>query len=1317
MSIGTGGNLGSARGQIIIETAQARRNVKQLQGDMQTFGKATAQSMISPQRAGLALMGVGGALLGIFGLNVKAAANFEKQMDAVSASLGGVGGDAGLTTEQLQALNDEAIRIGKSTAASATEAAAAMELMAKAGVSVTDILNGGAQAAVDIGQATGESLDQSAATMSAMITLFQQTGITADQAADIIVNGMNSSQASMSEFQTGIARLAPMIVGTGMAFDEAAGLIAHFNALGISAAEVGGSLTSAYQTVISGSGPTIDALNALGISVNDAQGEFLGWPAIADQLVDAQDRIGNSAEFNNLIVQAFGRDGADILGIMANEGGDALRKTITDMDATGTAAKASQERMDNLSGSVEKLSGNVEALRIRMGKFSQGPLKAVVDQLASFVDVLDTLPDSVLQTVTVVTALGGGLLAAGGAAAFFGPQIREAAQALVFMQRAILGANPILLALAGLIALLTIAYKTNFGGFADWVDGTISRLRGWFASFSDTLKTSIALFGSLGGIFAAIGSSWDKEGGRISKLFLQIGRVAQRFVTSLNRMKRTFGQISRAFDRGIGDGFRSLFGREGQKLLAEFGDLLAAPVRTLGKLIAGIRTGFAPLDNIFKGLGRSVNLFGKAIEDLLAGNFGAVATDVSGIFTNLVDSIPSVLKIGKITLSATFDFVSNLAGTIWDLINKKLFGEQLVMGPGGDFAGATVVPAAFDSWKDLGTFVLSATFEFVSNITGSVWDWIKSQVLGTGIGVKSGIGGPRMVGTTQGDAIDVGLVLISGAVDLAGDLWQVANNFSDWFVQTFFTDRTVELGVLQADGSVEVTVKNQGTLAGGIGQTIADAITSAAGWTTAIAGAIVDKLTDIDLGAALAGRSFGSGEDIGAAIRSFIGKAIDAITLENIFDAGAFLLKVAKALAAGLAASAFGVATATTVLLAGLITFVAGVVKGLVFGEGDIDWTGMTLSLISTFTTAVSELPSKLSEILSNVFSGGGLTTKSKLGGMGLADNAGLDLGSMLTNLIGSVEPKLPDWLKNFGWLTNPIGELANAINAAIGPLKKAWDTFKSIKELFTGDEGKPVTSDVSAGAGANDPNSLDPNREAKDKGAEPVKEPFFGPEILTNLDTGKGKIADVGTELATLSTNVTEANKPFSDYATGVSTSMTTAATAAQTGAAAIVAALRIPSLGPMGFAVGVSFGQGVAQGILATIAQVASAAAALVTNAINAARNAIGAHSPADEPAAEIGVPFGQGIAMGIASQAATVAAALNSIMPSSANALGFGAAGATGGGGTMIVNQYALSQEQLLDMLDGVQAGRSAHAFLGQMTAAGATRFGRARSGSTR
>src|SRR5690606_32991782 len=121
----------------------------------------------------------GGAIFAGLGVGVKVTMDFDAQLSAVGAT-------AGATTEEMALLREEALRLGAETTMGATDAAAAMEIMVKAGAPLEDVLNGGAQAAINLAEAAGVPIELAAETAATAVNQFKKFGLTYQQSADII---------------------------------------------------------------------------------------------------------------------------------------------------------------------------------------------------------------------------------------------------------------------------------------------------------------------------------------------------------------------------------------------------------------------------------------------------------------------------------------------------------------------------------------------------------------------------------------------------------------------------------------------------------------------------------------------------------------------------------------------------------------------------------------------------------------------------------------------------------------------------------------------------------------------------------------------------------------------------------------------------------------------------------------------------------------------------------------------------------------------------------------------------------------------------
>ena len=127
-----------------------------------------------------------------FGVIVAAAANFDQAMSKVAAT----GEEA---RDSLDELRQAAIDAGAATAFSATEAAAGIENLLKAGVSAKDILGGGLSGALDLAAAGGLEVADAAEIAATALTQFKLAGKDVPHVADLLAAGAGKAQGDVSD--------------------------------------------------------------------------------------------------------------------------------------------------------------------------------------------------------------------------------------------------------------------------------------------------------------------------------------------------------------------------------------------------------------------------------------------------------------------------------------------------------------------------------------------------------------------------------------------------------------------------------------------------------------------------------------------------------------------------------------------------------------------------------------------------------------------------------------------------------------------------------------------------------------------------------------------------------------------------------------------------------------------------------------------------------------------------------------------------------------------------------------------------------------
>lgn len=471
-------SLGSASGSITLDVSSFAKGIASAQGQLNSFGSATKSigaglaSSLGPlddfasraQRAGTALDAVakqsaifGGAVAAGVAFAAGSFATFEQQINQVGVV-------SGATEAQLKQLSDLALQIGKDTTFGATEAAQALTELARAGVPLETILAGAGRSAVDLAAAMGTDLGNAANIVANTLNVFATTGLTAADAVDILTAAANASSADINDLGAGLRLLGPVVVNLGGNLQDAAAAIAFFTNFGQKAANAAVSLAAGINQAAAPTKEAATLMHELGVQVFDAQGKFVGFPALFDNL--KQSLGGLSDQQRTLAINLiFGAQAQDVINIAVKQGAAGYEQLRASIEPTGQAAEAANARMKGLAGSLEQMKGSVENVAIAFGGALAPAIEKVAGIIGSVADAFAALPGPVQQTAAALIAGAGGfaLLAAATAKAIslalstvgafkqMATIIRESAVAMRLLSAAV---SPVGLAFVG-VALVT----------------------------------------------------------------------------------------------------------------------------------------------------------------------------------------------------------------------------------------------------------------------------------------------------------------------------------------------------------------------------------------------------------------------------------------------------------------------------------------------------------------------------------------------------------------------------------------------------------------------------------------------------------------------------------------------------------------------------------------------------------------------------------------------------------------------------------------------------------------------------------------------
>ena len=360
--------------------------------------------------------------------SIKAGADFDSAMAQVAAT-------SGVTMDELNnnivtvgdftgSLRDFAQQEGATTAFSATQAAEALNYMALAGYDATtsvkmlpNVLNLAAAGSMDLAAASDMVTDA----QSALGLSLDETNVMVDQMA----KASSTTNASVSQLGEAILTVGGTAKSMKGGTEELSAVLGVLADNGIKGAEGG---THLRNMILSLSSPTDDAsvaLDELGISLYDAQGNMRSLSDVFQDLNKSMEGMTDEQK-TNTIATIFNK--TDIKAVNALLGTNAERwdEVYGAIDnAAGSAEQMANTQLDNLSGDITIFQSALEGAQIaisdglsptlrefvQMGteglsKFTQGikeggvqgAAEAVGEWLANAITQLASMIPTIIQT-------------------------------------------------------------------------------------------------------------------------------------------------------------------------------------------------------------------------------------------------------------------------------------------------------------------------------------------------------------------------------------------------------------------------------------------------------------------------------------------------------------------------------------------------------------------------------------------------------------------------------------------------------------------------------------------------------------------------------------------------------------------------------------------------------------------------------------------------------------------------------------------------------------------------------------------------------
>nr|DAN05630.1 MAG TPA: minor tail protein [Caudoviricetes sp.] len=594
---------------------------------------------------------------------VSKAAEFEAKMSNIKAV-------TGESAETMKKFNDAAIKAGADTAFSAADAADAIGELAKAGVSTKDILNGGLTASLNLATAGELDLKEAAEITSTALNAFKRDGMTATQAANQLAGAANASATDVHELKYGLSMVAPVASGLGLSFRDTTNALAVFAQNGLKGSDAGTSLKTMLMNLQPQTKAQTNMMKELGIITADgsnqfftAEGKIKSFAEISQVLKDHLSGL-TDAEKQMALKTMFGTDAVRAATIAMNEGADGANNMQAAIDKV-SAAQVAAEKLNNLKGAVEALSGSWETFQIKVGTAVLPILTTLVKWIDKLVDKLSN-SQGLQKFLDALNSLNPALNQFLNGTKMTDEQankFKNTMQAVKPAVTALVGAFAFGPAVRGLTSLTgamgIVASKTLALGSA--TSGAMKTAGGFISSFTSKIA---GIPGVLGGAasqgLSVLGMMTTGIASVMGVALASIGPAA-----ILGLVLAGLGLINQQFGKQI-DQLITLVTTKGpmiiQNLVNGITSQLPSLIASGADLVAKLAQGFATMFPVIVNAG--IQLIGSLVQGVgqnASSLISSAVTIIGTLVNSLLSALPQLLAIGmQLLLSITQGILQNL---------------------------------------------------------------------------------------------------------------------------------------------------------------------------------------------------------------------------------------------------------------------------------------------------------------------------------------------------------------------------------------------------------------------------------------------------------------------------------------------------------------------------------------------------------------------------------------------------------------------------------------------------------------------------------
>lgn len=500
---------------------------------------------------------------------------------------------------ELAALREQARQLGASTQFTAGQSADAQGFLAMAGFN-PNAIRAAMPGMLSLAKAGDSELAETADIASNILTGFNLQAADMGRVGDVLVGAFTRSNTNLQMLGETMKYVAPVAAGVGQDIETMAAMAGKLGDAGIQGSMGGTALRAIISRLAAPPKMAAEALDSLGISAKDAQGNMRDMPTVLQEIYEKTKAMGD-AERAGFLKGIAGEEAFSGLQVLVQQAGNGeLQKFIgTLREARGEAEQTAKVMADNMRGDLDALNSAWEDLGIQLQTQQDGPLRSITQGITRVIGSIKTWVEQnpALASQLVKMAAGLGLIMAtmGGLtlmlASILGPfamvrygmmllgikslgavtALKSVGSVLLWIGRLAM-ANPIGLLITALVVGAVLIYK-NWDAVKAYLLGLWDELQAGFSGGLGGIAATILNFSPLGLFHRAMAGVLSYFGVDIPAKFTDFGGMLMDGL--VNGITSSLGRVKDAITRAGGatiDWFKQKLGiHSPSRVFAELG--------------------------------------------------------------------------------------------------------------------------------------------------------------------------------------------------------------------------------------------------------------------------------------------------------------------------------------------------------------------------------------------------------------------------------------------------------------------------------------------------------------------------------------------------------------------------------------------------------------------------------------------------------------------------------------------------------------------------------------------------------------------------